>query len=130
MNTFFKDQDCRFNPDTVGATLSGFVDIKSGSEEDLTAALGTIGPVTIAIDDTQPSFMFYWSGIYTDSNCSKTELYHSITAVGYDSMGPGQDYYIVKNSWGTEWGMDGYFLIARNQDNMCGVATQASYPLV
>lgn len=84
----------------------------------------------MAIDASQSSFQFYTSGIYSDPNCSTTNLDHSAAIVGYGTMGPGQDYYTVKNSWGTEWGMDGYFLIARNKNNMCGVASYASYPTV
>ena len=127
---FLKDGKCRFKKDTVGATDTGFVDIESGSEDDLTNAIATVGPISVAIDASQDSFQFYSSGIYTDDYCSSYELDHGVTAVGYGSFGEGQDYYIVKNSWGEGWGDNGYILMARNQNNMCGIATAASYPLV
>lgn len=125
-----RDEKCKFNPKTVGATDSGFVDIPSGDEEALAEAIATVGPISVAIDASQPSFQFYSSGIYSDDSCSSTQLDHGVTAVGYGSNGQDQDYYIVKNSWAAGWGDNGYILMARNQNNMCGIATAASYPTV
>lgn len=48
-----KDQKCKFNPSTVGATLTNFIDVQSGSEDDLTAAIATVGPISVAIDASQ-----------------------------------------------------------------------------
>jgi cathepsin L len=125
-----EDDQCAFNPANVGATDTGFTDITSGDEDALTSAIATVGPISVAIDASQDSFQFYSSGIYSDDNCSSDELDHGVTAVGYGSQGTGQDFYIVKNSWGTDWGDKGYILMARNMQNMCGIATAASYPLV
>ena len=126
----FKQDECRFDRYHVGAIVTGFVDIYTGNEDHLTSAIATVGPISVAIDASQPTFHFYHSGVYADTNCSSYQLDHGVAAVGYGSLGQGQDFYIVKNSWGVAWGDNGFILMARNKNNMCGIATLASYPLV
>lgn len=94
---------CHFNKKTIGATLSGYVDIESGDEEALQQAIATSGPVSVAIDVTEDKFMLYKEGIFIDDSCSSTQLNHGVLAVGYGTNttadGQQQDYWIVKNSW-------------------------------
>ncbi|KAF7704688.1 procathepsin L-like [Silurus meridionalis] len=123
------DNDCRFNPDTVAATCTGYVDIKSGDEKALQEAVATIGPISVAIDAGHSSFQLYKSGIYNEPKCSSTWLDHGVLAVGYGEKHK-KDYWLVKNSWGLNWGENGYIMMSRNKNNQCGIATNASYPLV
>jgi len=126
------DQKCMFNASNIGATISSWTDIPSGSEPDLQKAIATVGPISVGIDASQFTFQLYKEGIYYDENCSSQFLDHGVLAVGYGSKksGENKDYYIVKNSWGKDWGMEGYIEMSRNRDNNCGIATQASYPVV
>ncbi|XP_036449119.1 cathepsin L1-like [Colossoma macropomum] len=124
-----RDDVCRFNPATVEATCTGHVDIHKGDEEALQEAVATIGPISVAIDTKQPSFKYYQSGVYDEPSCSSSNVDHAVLVVGYGTES-GQDYWLVKNSWGTGWGEEGYIKMSRNKNNQCGIATAASYPLV
>jgi len=127
---------CLYNATNSGANLTSWVDIPEGSEMDLQKAVATVGPVSVAIDASKQTFHFYKKGIYHDKTCSSTHLDHGVLVVGYGvggktgEDGKKRDFWIVKNSWGETWGMKGYFELARNRKNACGVATAASYPVV
>jgi len=125
-----QDDSCRFNKRNIGATDTGFVDIPQGSETKLKEAVATVGPVSVAIDASHESFQFYSHGVYDEQDCSSESLDHGVLVVGYGTTEEGQDYWIVKNSWGTSWGDEGYIKMSRNKNNQCGIASSASYPLV
>ncbi|BES99537.1 cathepsin [Nesidiocoris tenuis] len=125
-----EDDQCRYKKSAVGATDSGFVDIPEGDEEKLKSAVATVGPVSVAIDASHPSFQSYSEGVYDEPECSSENLDHGVLVVGYGTTDEGYDYWLVKNSWGERWGEDGFIKMTRNKDNQCGIASSASYPLV
>lgn len=120
---------CRFQKENIGAEDTGFVDIEEGDEEALKNATATVGPISVAIDASHYSFQFYHSGVYDEVQCSSSQLDHGVLVVGYGTYN-NQDYWLVKNSWGTGWGLNGYVRMSRNKNNQCGIASSASYPLV
>eukprot|EP01098_Paradermamoeba_levis_P000569 TRINITY_DN105_c0_g1_i11.p2 TRINITY_DN105_c0_g1~~TRINITY_DN105_c0_g1_i11.p2 ORF type:complete len:363 (-),score=142.86 TRINITY_DN105_c0_g1_i11:51-1028(-) len=122
-----RDGRCHFSAANVGATISSFHDVESGSESDLQSAVAQ-QPTSVAIDASHLSFQFYSSGVYYESKCSSSQLDHGVLAVGYGSDS-GKDYWLVKNSWAASWGDQGYIKMSRNRNNNCGIATSASYPI-
>ncbi|XP_078322733.1 procathepsin L-like [Crassostrea virginica] len=125
-----KDNKCTFDDSKIAAKVSGCVDVESGSETALMTSVAEVGPVSVAIDASQPSFRSYQGGVYDEPMCSPTRLDHGVLVVGYDTDSEKQDYWIVKNSWSEQWGENGYIKMSRNKDNQCGIASKASYPLV
>jgi C1A family cysteine protease len=83
-----------------------------------------ISPVAVAIEADQIAFQGYTGGVIT-TGCGQS-LDHGVLAVGYGTES-GQDYFLVKNSWGPSWGVDGYVKIGASASNVCGILSSASY---
>ena len=83
-------------------------------------------PISVAIQADTINFQHYKEGIFNDINCYTGELDHGVLLVGYD-----EEKLIVKNSWGNEWGENGYINLARigNGNGICGVLLNPSFPL-
>nr|XP_033810640.1 digestive cysteine proteinase 2-like [Geotrypetes seraphini] len=121
---------CHYNQSEVTAKVSAYINVTSGNITALKTAIFKLGPVAVSIDASHKSFAFYANGIYYEPACgNKTEnLDHAVLAVGFGVLND-ETYWLVKNSWSTYWGNDGYVLMSM-KDNNCGVATDATYPLL
>jgi len=110
------------------ATITKYTDV--AQTDDALAAAVVQQPVAVAIEADQTAFQFYSSGVLT-GKCG-TNLDHGVLAVGYGTLDNVQ-YWKVKNSWGANWGMQGYVLIERGKKQtggQCGILMAASYPTV
>ena len=126
------DGFCHFSDSdvVVGGQISGYVNVTEGSVDDMNDALANVGPLSVSIDASPDSFYYYAGGYYSNAECKNgvDDLDHTVLAVGYVE-GPDGLYTIVKNSWSTYWGDEGYVYI-KQEGNICGVATTPTYPVV
>jgi len=113
---------CQFNSADVVAKISGWNYATQDQDENQMAAyLVQNGPLSICVD--AETWQYYTGGVMMASSCG-TSLDHCVMAVGYDSS-YSTPYWIVRNSWGTDWGISGYIYLQQGQ-NTCGVAQEAT----
>ena len=81
------------------------------------AEVGVRGPIACSICVT-PALENYTGGVFKDTTGCKTSM-HTVALSGYGlDTATGEPYWIVRNSWGTYWGENGWFRIARGIDNL------------
>ncbi|XP_044461570.1 senescence-specific cysteine protease SAG12-like [Mangifera indica] len=110
------------------AKITGYTDVPANNEQALLQVVAN-QPVSVAIEGSSYGFQFYSSGVFT-GNCG-TRLNHAVTAIGYGATSGGAKYWLMKNSWGTDWGEGGIMRIQRDvgdRRGLCGLAKDASYP--
>lgn len=129
-----RDQDCkvRYHFKQI-VEVTNYTHVPEKSVTQLKAAIDQ-QPTCVSIDANNEYIAFYESGIINTQKCG-TDLDHAVTAVGYgvdSSSGKDQPYFLIRNSWGTDWGEDGYFRLATEQDGsdgICGVLLDANWPV-
>jgi len=124
------DGTCAYKKRKAYNTNKNYKAITTQSADDLKAALVN-GPVSIGIEADQKVFQFYSSGVIK-KNCGD-DLDHAVLAVGYTTINKDEAF-IVKNSWGTSWGQDGYVYIstdgkANKGNGVCGILGEPIVPI-
>jgi hypothetical protein len=107
---------CQFNPAYIAAKISGYTQI-TGGEAGLLQALQTVGPVSVCVDAS--SWQTYQSGVLTSCGSS---VDHCVQLTGYQA---DQSYWIVRNSWASTWGNNGFIYIQYGND-LCDIADYAT----
>ncbi|XP_013142197.1 PREDICTED: cathepsin F-like [Papilio polytes] len=127
-------KECRWNNNGIKVVpVIGFKRVFP-NEDVMVEYVASHGPLSVAINSK--SMESYKGGIDepTDEKCSPAELNHSVLIVGYSTYvsketGKSTPYWIIKNSWGTDWGDKGYYYLVRGR-NACGIASDVSFPYV
>jgi len=122
-------QNCNLNKKLVMAPIRNYtcLSAKDGgaSEADMAAYLVQNGPLAVALDATP--LQDYSSGVLNPGpdGCMTTQLDHAVLIVGYGVDSSSTPFWIVKNSWGQDWGESGYFRLIRGQ-GACGINNAVS----
>lgn len=123
-----RDGTCAYNNDPkTSVETTGYTNVPQNSVSQMKAAIDK-GVVSVAIEADKSVFQQYSGGIFNSSLCG-TSLDHGVALVGYGTEG-STEYYILRNSWGTSWGEQGYMRIQITGDNagICGVQMAGVYP--
>ena len=115
------DCACQLDYSKLVGKITGIQNANAGDEIDLKEKVATYGVASVCIAAGNPNFMSYSSGIL-DNDCGLVD--HAVAVVGYGSEN-GVDFWIVRNSWGSSWGEEGYVRMIRNKDNQCSIASMA-----
>jgi len=128
-----EDDTCAFQKTKVAATISNWTYITTTlNETEMQAKMITAGPLSICVDAT--TWQFYFSGVIEYFCASAPEdLDHCVMITGYDDQFDWLDRKVpvwnIRNSWGADWGYDGYLYVERGY-NLCGVADEVTIPLI
>jgi len=119
--------DCKYDKSKGQVKVTDWLSVKSQQPHLLYTALQT-GPVSVAVEADKPVFHQYTGGVVTDAAACGTSLDHAVLVVGYGTES-GSGYWIVKNSWTTQWGEQGYIRIGVQEGaSVCGIQESPSQP--
>ena len=121
-------QQCKADTSIATIRPSFYINVAK-TDHALRTALVVFGPVSIALDATN-NFMDYsknGSKVFNDDTCDPLSPDHALLLVGYNN---NDHYWIVKNSWNTDWGYDGYIYMNNTAPNLCGISSYATVPYI
>jgi C1A family cysteine protease len=119
--------NCVYDQSKVKVRTSGLVNITPNSYDALLQA-ASVSVITLALDAY--GIMSYTGGVF-NGQCSN-EMNHAVNVVGYGTDAQSkQPFWLMRNSWGSSWGENGYFRLIRDQNpgtGICGMRQRPYYP--
>jgi cathepsin L len=119
---------CKYSSSKGKFKVTSYVNLPKNDPKALLEAVNK-QPVSVALRASSSVFQLYKSGIISSTSCGTT-IDHAVVVIGYGTEG-GKDYWLLKNSWGTSWGEQGFFRISRSTASgpgICGMLQLSSYP--
>jgi cathepsin L len=125
-----KDGECQKHVQRSPIDVEGYGIVSSlGDHETVKKALISKGPLMISLDFNHESFMRYSRGIFYDDDCVDRDLRHAALLVGY-GVEKGEEFWIVKNSFGESWGEKGFIRMSMHGGSNCGVSSYPIFPIL
>jgi C1A family cysteine protease len=124
-----RDEDCKADKMAKKFKIDGYVHLNKGNNSEMERVIQTRS-LSVALNAGNFVFRFYKSGVI-ETGCPSDDLNHAVTVVGANTEN-GKPYWLVRNSWGQNWGQSGYLKIARSDDGkpgVCGISSSVHYPL-
>eukprot|EP01105_Mastigella_eilhardi_P011903 TRINITY_DN2733_c0_g1_i1.p1 TRINITY_DN2733_c0_g1~~TRINITY_DN2733_c0_g1_i1.p1 ORF type:complete len:334 (-),score=89.60 TRINITY_DN2733_c0_g1_i1:25-1026(-) len=121
-----KQQTCQFKQSAVAAKISGYVNITGLTVKEAEANIKEAcakNPISIGINALK--LQLYRGGVVDNTHCSAERVDHGVLLIGWNDS---ENFYIVKNSWGPDWGENGYFRMLQGVD-CCGITTMPTFPI-
>ena len=102
------------------AVMRSFENVAPNDYEQVVLWLYGRGPLAVSVDASK--WFAYESGIFNGCNQTNPDLNHAVQLIGMEKMfDTGEEFWIVRNSWGESWGESGYIRLQKSADVTCGI---------
>lgn len=121
-------ESCFYNQSMRNASMFDYRRIRIRNDKFLMELVYSFGPIPIGVYSSLFTFLNYHEGVYNDPECIGT-VDHAMLLVGFGTDPVYGDYWLVKNSYGSDWGENGYIRMTRSIANFCNITDYVVLPV-